>query len=440
MARTLSTLESFTIRGFKSHRDETTIAIRPLTLLCGSNSSGKTSVMQPLLLLKQTLEAPGDPGTLLLEGPNVRFTSAEQLLWNHGRNPTDRSFSIRLELSDHVFLECTYKEKPKKGFDIHQMTYEAQNEHFVWSPAMTAEALDRTIPRYLKDLMEEVVKQEKSKLVWRIVKDRCFLALDFSHSDRLKLPLLLGSGVSPSSHFRPKLMDIIHLPGLRGNPRRTYAKTGAGPGFPGTFEDYVASLIAGWQESNLEKLREAGRLLSELGLSWKVQAKSLSDTQVELRVGRLPQSRRGGASDLISVADMGFGVSQALPVLVALIEARPGQVVYLEQPEIHLHPRAQRRLAWGLAKAARRGVRLVVETHSALLLREVQILVAQGELDPKLAMLHWFQRDPEGATIITSRELDERGAFGDWPADFDDTDLASTTDYLDAVENQGAKP
>ncbi len=69
-----------TVGGFKSIVEEQSIEVRPLTILAGANSSGKSSIMQPLLLLKQTLEAPYDPGALLLNGPNVRFTLVDQLL------------------------------------------------------------------------------------------------------------------------------------------------------------------------------------------------------------------------------------------------------------------------------------------------------------------------------------------------------------------------
>src|ERR1700688_2727147 len=69
-----------TVQGFKSLRDETSIRIKPLTILAGANSSGKSSIMQPLLLLKQTLDAPYDPGSLKIDGENVKFTSADQFL------------------------------------------------------------------------------------------------------------------------------------------------------------------------------------------------------------------------------------------------------------------------------------------------------------------------------------------------------------------------
>ena len=137
---------------------------------------------------------------------------------------------------------------------------------------------------------------------------------------------------------------------------------------------------------------------------------------------------------MVNIADVGFGASQALPVLVALRAAEPGQLVYLEQPEIHLHPRARCGLAEALAAAAKRGVRVVVETHSSSLLLSLQTLVAEGKLDPALVKLHWFSRGDDGSTEITSADVDEAGAFGDWPEDFADVALQNESAYLDAVD------
>ena len=129
-------------------------------------------------------------------------------------------------------------------------------------------------------------------------------------------------------------------------------------------------------------------------------------------------------------------MSQVLPVLVALLVADAGQLVYIEQPELHLHPKAQYAMAEILADAAKRGAKLVIETHSALLLLRVQTLVAEGELDPALIKLHWFRRNDEGVTEIQSADLDENGAFGDWPEDFADVELMAEGAYLDAVERR----
>lgn len=162
-------------------------------------------------------------------------------------------------------------------------------------------------------------------------------------------------------------------------------------------------------------------------------ARRLTEVEIDLQVNRLLS---GDPEDMVSIADVGFGVSQIVPVLVALRAAEQGRVVYLEEPEIHLHPRAQVELADILAHAAKRGVRVVAETHSSLLLRAVQTLVARGELAADLVRLHWFSRDNAGVTHVKSVVPDENGAFGDWPEDFGDVNLQSEQDYLDAVESK----
>ncbi|HUZ22997.1 MAG TPA: DUF3696 domain-containing protein [Streptosporangiaceae bacterium] len=206
--------------------------------------------------------------------------------------------------------------------------------------------------------------------------------------------------------------------------------------YPGPFNEYTAGIIAAWQNrAEVEKLTQLRRDLERLGLTWKVEARQLDDTSIELLVGRLPHARRGGASDLVNIADVGFGVSQTLPVVVALLASSAGQLVYLEQPEIHLHPRAQAAFADLLSAAAKRGSRVLVETHSALLIRAIQTLVAQGILSADDVALHWFSRDAiSGSTTIASAMMDRFGAFGDWPEDFDEVQLRADHDYLSAAE------
>src|ERR1700724_1183050 len=88
------------VAGFKSISDEQSIEIRPLTILAGANSSGKSSMMQPLLLLKQTLEASYDPGPLLLHGPNAKFTSADQIFSRLGKGKHFDYFPIGYKHAD----------------------------------------------------------------------------------------------------------------------------------------------------------------------------------------------------------------------------------------------------------------------------------------------------------------------------------------------------
>jgi hypothetical protein len=435
-------ITAISVSGYKSIREEQRIEIRPLTILAGANSSGKSSIMQPLLLLKQTLETPYDPGALLLDGPNVQITSADQVLSRAVGQQPAKAFSMQLEIGERLRLRLNFEKASGKGFDIGSMSYDWRGPTYEIRLGMSAQEIETLVPSGLKDVAERIQSSAKERIQWSVVRNRCFLYLMGALGGEPMFPVGPTTPLGPS-RYRDQSVEaciekVIHVPGLRGNPERTYKTSAVGEEFPGKFNDYVASVVSQWQEEPDESsLNLLGKNLEDLGLTWKIKARPIDAARVELRVGRLPHSRRGGALDLVSIADVGFGVSQTLPVIVALLVAKPGHMVYLEQPEIHLHPRAQSRVATALADTARRGVAVVAETHSSLLLRGVQTLVAKGELSPELVKLHWFTRRADGATVIQSTDLDEQGRFGEsWPEDFDDVLLESERSYLDAVESR----
>ncbi|HLL14349.1 MAG TPA: DUF3696 domain-containing protein [Pyrinomonadaceae bacterium] len=414
-------ITKITVAGYKSISHEQSIEIRPLTILAGANSSGKSSMMQPLLLLKQTLEASYDPGALRLDGPNVRFTSTDQFLSHAGKGTHVNDFHIGIDLEDNSSVTVFFHRKLNRTLEVLRMISIMVAGSIDVRPGMSGKEISSLkLLEFLKDLRS------------RVVQDRCFLKVEVALDEQPDATFHSISIQNVDQHVR----ESIHLPGLRGNPERTYLVAAVGSNFAGTFENYAASVIAKWQrDRRTHKLEELGEDLKSLGLTWKVLANVLNDTQVELQVGRLPQPSKAGKSDMVSIADVGVGVSQTLPVLVALHAAKPGQLVYIEQPEIHLHPRAQTAMAQILANAAKRGVRVVVETHSSLLILGIQTLVAEGTLSPELVKLHWFERR-NGRTEIASRDLDETGAFGDWPEDFADVALEAQSRYLDAAESR----
>lgn len=423
-------ITKITVGGYKSIAQEQSIEIRPLTILAGANSSGKSSIMQPLLLLKQTLEAPYDPGPLLLDGPNVKITSAEQIFSKHINARPLPTFHVGIEMNDEC-VTMHFKKPTGKTIDVQSMTETRGKKSKVFKSSMTSQRISRLAPaemkRFLKGGISAGVFHDQPEPVFTISRRRCFLEPTMSVES-------ITFRFTPLTDFiGDSIRALIHLPGLRGNPSRTYPLGAVGKDYLGSFDFYVASIIAQWQSSKDNSLEKLRRYLIILGLTNDVLAEPVNDTQVELRVGRTLNSDIG---DVVSIADVGFGVSQTLPVLVALLAAKPSQLVYLEQPEIHLHPRAQTAMAQVLADAAMRGVRVVAETHSSLLLLGVQTLVAEGKLPPELVKLHWFTRGDDGATTIRSADLDETGAFGDWPEDFDNVTLNAQSRYLDAAEQR----
>jgi predicted ATPase len=430
-------ITKISVRGYKSIKDECTIDLYPLTILAGANSSGKSSIMQPLLLMKQTLEAPYDPGALLLNGPNVRFTSVDQLLTKHSEKNLEESFSVEIEVDLDYSIKNTFKRDSKKAIDIVETYYRKDDYTSIASSEMTAAEIESMIQMDKKHFSLTSVTKRFDNIApsnCRVIRKRCYLKfeLEFEEPSGEKTLAINFNNVDMGLNYTCK---IIHVPGLRGNPERTYPVTAISNNFPGTFENYVASLIANWQDEASYKLADLARSLNALGLTEKVDVRKVDDTQVEVRVGH----RRKNTTEMLSIADVGFGVSQTLPVIVALIAADPQQLVYIEQPEIHLHPRAQAALADIIVEAVNRGVRVTLETHSDLFLRRIQSLVAEDKLAHDKVKLHWFTKDEDGFTQVSTANLDPDGSFGDWPEDFGDVDLQEESRYLDAADKKLAQ-
>lgn len=428
-------ISAISVRGFKSLARESRIEIRPLTILAGANSAGKSSIMQPLLLLKQTLQASYDAGPLLLDGPNAKHTSFDQVVSRTLTDPDDRMLVFGVE-TDDMSLSITFAPGDDHALTIRSMTtrvlVDGKTRSLHLEPGLAGKQVEDAMSAFAPELGDRWERAyEGAQLA--VYRDRCMLwpALESRDGSRaVTIPLPFTAVPVKNLH------RLIHVPGLRGNPDRSYPRTTSGPDFPGTFPTYVATIVADWQKSGDPRQILLEKMLADLGLAREIVTKGVDDTQIELHVGRLP-GEASDQRDFVNIADVGFGVSQVLPVLVAMLTADEGQLVYVEQPELHLHPRAEYRLARYLAQTARRGPRLVVETHSALLLLHLRTLIARGELESDLVKLHWFTRDPaDGTTSIRSADLDTEGAFGAWPEDFGDIDLHAEAAYLDAVEQR----
>lgn len=420
-------LSAITIQGFKSISERRTMSLAALNVVAGANSSGKSSFMQPLLLLKQTLEASYDPGPLLINGPNVQFTELGQF-FAKGLGSVANHLIIGIKFSDGHEFEIHLGQDTKGNLELLKNLVRSGKDEFVVTPHSNAAQLKMWLQKDFYDQFNKHFGPDKMMPM----RDRSFIEIGVmvAGSELVRI----GGTLSEVMKTQRLGLNILHVPGLRGQPDRRYQNSAVGTVFPGRMDSYVASIIAEWQDKNDERLTKLGDYLKQLGLTWKVQSNKVDATSVELKVGRLPVAQKGGARDLVSIADVGFGVSQVLPVLVALLVGRTGQLVYIEQPEIHLHPKAQRALAHVFADAIQSGSQVVVETHSALFVREIQTLVAKGVVNKSLVKLHWVSRNNKGDTDLQTCDLDDAGAYGNWPQDFDETESQAATDYYEAAE------
>ena len=465
-------INKITISGFASHKTPQSIYIRPLTVLAGANSAGKTSALKPLLLLKQTLDSPTDPGPILIYGPNVKFTSLDQIFTHTVERDFKETFKISLEMNLGT-SELAFSRNQEARLDIVKAIYKQDFAHpnskdlFILTPGMPSCDIEALIPESDKLIAEEKAKEYRQSVEdtldrissdivregldidgmrdstkelrprWITKRERCFLSMSLSSSELADIDYhLINPAAFYECDFTESIKEVIHVPAVRGRIGRNHPIPEVGREFPGTFEEYTAAVIAKWEADDDERLVRLTKSLKELHLTRRVSTRKLNDAEIDLRVARPGLGDPSRKGEMVSLSDVGVGVSYVLPVLVALEAAEPSQTVYIEQPESHLHPRAAYGLAKALVRAANREIRVIVETHSSLLLLHIQTLVARGELKPEFVGLHWFSLGEEGFTSIDFVEPDEHGRVGEWPEDFADVELSAQSEFLRAARAQ----
>jgi predicted ATPase len=130
-----------------------------------------------------------------------------------------------------------------------------------------------------------------------------------------------------------------------------------------------------------------------------------------------------GSSRYFRALNVGFGVSYSLPIITALVAAKPGDLIILENPEAHLHPRGQTKMGELIARAASAGIQVLAETHSDHLLNGVRIGVKRDLLDSDKTQFHYFARsdaDHDSSSVVHSPRIDSDGRFSSWPDGFFD--------------------
>jgi len=238
----------------------------------------------------------------------------------------------------------------------------------------------------------------------------------------------LGEQGDVIKNIGPELLDelsrIIYLGPVRRLAQRDYVWAGRMPAHIGDDgAKAIDALIASGVEYQTQKkkaqpitgqavlFQQAIQWLSTMNLAEGLAVKQLGrSARFELQI-----INHGEASNL---KDVGVGVSQVLPVIVAALFAQPGHIVIIEEPESHLHPLAQSQLAELFSHISReRGVQFIIETHSEHLLTRLQRRVAEQVITPEKLAIYFVERDGTKAKINTL-QLDEYGEISNWPENF----------------------
>ena len=215
---------------------------------------------------------------------------------------------------------------------------------------------------------------------------------------------------SASEKLRGLLSSVLPLGPLRELPRRVYESAGIKHEGVGVRGQYVAEYLA----QNPEEIEEANEWLQKMETGHSVMPRYSADRRgVTLDLFDLSRSTEVS----VSLADVGFGISQALPILVQCLASR-GKVITIEQPEVHVHPRLQANMADLFIEATRRDNQCIVETHSEHLVLRLLKRIREGVLDADDVQILYINRGDEGSKIIPIDISSEGELLSEWPGGF----------------------
>ena len=426
--------------GFKSWRDTGAVRFAPITALFGNNSSGKTSLLQMLLLLKQTAESTDRTQVLNLGDDRalVDLGTLPDILYAHDlavplRIALSWTLPQELEVPDPADPEATLFQGTTLSFRTH-ITAQGNGDG-----SGRASVTDMAYGFAGAEFGMRPAKGKKSKFeLFETAQDFSFVrtvgrpwdlpapAKCYGFPDQVRAYFQNAGFLSDFElQFEEMFGRVFYLGPLRDYPRRQYSWAGAKPADMGRRGERVVDAILASREAGITYSRGRGhkrQSLEERVASW-LQDLGLID-RFEVRPiakgGKLFQVwvRRNPKAPDVLITDVGFGVSQILPVLTLCYYAPEGSTLILEQPEIHLHPRVQAGLADVFIDAAKtRGVQIILESHSEHLLRRLQRRVAEEQFLADEAALY-FAATKDGESRLTTLELDLFGTIKNWPEGF----------------------
>ena len=360
------------LRHFKCF-DLLKLPLRPLTLLSGPNSSGKSSVLQAIALLSQTVREQERGTQLMLNGSSIQLGTAGNVI-----DRTSGGRHCDMSLQDD---ETTYR-------------WQFEGEHTETSMAVTRVSIgdfEVTGPETLRHLLPTPV------------------------GGSLLASCLYGTYLPAN-----RLSALEAHPGVTAEPTTAVDSPGKrviNATYPSA-DQYIPDGLT-LADASPTRLRQAEARMGRLFPGFEMTASGTPNSNTE------PSGvRTSKAVDVGCLDDAGLGINQALPIVVAALSTRPGGLLLIENPELNLHPAGQATMGEFLAEVAAAGVQVILETHSDHVLNGVRRAIKDGILAPDNAALHFFRtrQDAErhSAARVQSPLLDNDGNIDYWPEGFFD--------------------
>ena len=355
-------ITSLSIRNFKGFQEQT-VPIRPITLLTGLNGSGKSSLVQTFLLLRQAFEAGGFPtGDFPLNGNYLHLGTAEDV-WNESSPDEDIEIALDTNSGPRKWIlhlagatDRIARAEIPGGLDV---------ETGLFGGGFTFLAADRISPQIYYGVSEA--------------------------------ESIGGRSLGIHGEWTPNFLAI--------NGSQEIAIPACG--HPNARSLQLAHQVEAW--------------MGEVSPGVQIHL----DTQGKLDLVGMTYSfvARRDVSRRFRPTNVGFGLTYALPVITAVLASKPGDFLILDSPEAHLHPRGQTKLAELLAKSAQSGVQVIVESHSDHVLNGLRVAIYESVIEAKdvgVLYFRWDRKSDQVATTVQEIQIDSNGRIAEWPDGFFD--------------------
>jgi predicted ATPase len=356
-------IESIQLTNFKCFEQQN-VVLKPLTLLAGLNSSGKSTIIQAFLLLRQSYLENLLPKTgLTLNGKLAQLGTAKDVLFEEA-DVDEIGFELKDDLPASLKLRLAYREES----DILALSgFESTGD--IWKMNLFGDEF-----QYLRA-------------------ERIGPRTSFGMSDyEVRHHRQIGSSGEFVAHFLSLFgSEIVELEGLR---------------HPAASANTLQSQVEAWMTEISPGVRLSVKRFSEMDLMTFGVTYSLGH-QV--------------ASSEYRPTNVGFGITYALPIVVSVLSARPGSLVIVENPEAHLHPRGQVKMGELLCQASASGIQVLVETHSDHVLNGIRLTVQGRKAAPSDVAFYHSRWELGGKSpTLTLLTIDENGKLPEWPEGFFD--------------------
>lgn len=436
------------VKNFKAWKDTGPIRLAPLTVIFGANSAGKSSLGHLLLALQQTAGSTdrnralhlGDASSLIdlgtfvdcLHGHDERQALSFELAWTlpkplEVRNPLQTGARYQ---GDRLQLDVTLTADKAQQPEVRSLRYALSDTE----GEVLDVALERDEKRKLKLESSRYAFKMADGRKWPLEEPEKFYRLSDTSLARYKnAGFMADFALATESLFE----HISYLGPLRERPERIYQWAGNTPASVGQNGEYtIAAILAAQREGRTlnrgpkmsKQVFEAfiAGWLKQLGVIHEFSVKQVAEGRKEYEV--LVRTHPKAAE--VKITDVGFGVSQVLPALVQAFYCPPHSTVWMEQPEIHLHPQVQAELADVFISATQarengktRDVQLIIESHSEHFLNRLQRRVAEGKIAPEDVAVY-FCRRAGTATDLEPLKINMFGEIENWPENFFGDEMA----------------